>query len=100
MVVPFDPPPPSLGDWLALREDLQAAEALLQEVEPPLTALEDYWAASAELLSLIADVDAHIDDWRDHGSRDDDRAVYQRQWRRVVNLLATINQYPLPVEDE
>jgi len=100
MVTPFEPLPPSLGDWLALRDDLMAAEVLLQEVEPPLAVLEAYWEASADLLALVADVDERIEGWRGDGPHDQDRVVYQRQRRRLTTLLATINQYPLPSSDE
>lgn len=59
--------PATLGDWLGLREQMSAAELLLEDEQIDPANLPEYWAISAELLAMIEATDERLEDWREHG---------------------------------
>lgn len=92
--------PITLGDWLDLREELRAAEVLLEEMQFAPTDLTTFWAMSAELLALLQEVDERLEAWRQHGPAADEREAYQERRRRTVALLARSEEIGLELQDQ
>jgi hypothetical protein len=82
----------TLGNWLDLREDLRAAEALMEDLPFAPEHLERYWAMSAQLITLLQDVDAQLERWRERGRGDDEQDIYLAMRRRVVTLQAATEE--------
>jgi hypothetical protein len=80
--------PATLSDWLELREQMHAAELLLEDVQFAPANLATYWAMSADLLALLQEVDEYLERRRSSGPGDDDQAIYLQMRRRLVALLA------------
>ena len=91
--------PVTLGDWLALRDDMRAAELLLEDVQIDPADLAAYWAMSAELLSLLQDVEEYLEQ-RGAASSDDDAALYLSKRRRLVALLAKAQEIGIATAPE
>ena len=80
--------PVTLGDWLDLREQMSAAELLLEDEQIDPANLSAYWAISAELLAMIEATDERLEDWREHGPGADEAERLLAMRRRLVNVLA------------
>jgi hypothetical protein len=80
--------PATLSEWLELREQMHAAELLLEELQFAPAELATYWALSAELLALLQEVDEYLERRRSSGPGNDDQARYLQMRRRLVALLA------------
>ena len=80
--------PITLNDWLELREQMHAAELLLEDVEFAPADLATYWAMSADLLALLQEIDEYLERRRSRGPDDDDQDIYFQMRRRLVALLA------------
>ena len=80
--------PATLSAWLELREQMHAAELLLEDLQFAPAELATYWALSAELLALLQEVDEYLERRRSSGPGEDDRVVYLQMRRRLVALLA------------
>lgn len=78
----------TLGDWLSLREEMQAAEALLAEMQFEPQDLPAYWSMSADLLALLQEIDEHLEQWRQQGPGADERVAYLALRKRLNALLA------------
>lgn len=84
--------PVTLGDWLELRDDMRAAELLLEDVQIDPADIGTYWAMSAELLALLQEVEEYLDQRGLAKPNDDDAALYLAKRRRLVALLAKAEQ--------
>jgi hypothetical protein len=78
----------TLSEWLELREQMHAAELLLEDLQFAPAELATYWAMSAELLALLQEVDEYLERRRSSGPGDNDRVIYLQMCRRLVALLA------------
>ena len=90
--------PATLSDWLELREQMHAAELLLEDLQFAPAELAAYWAMSAELLALLQEVDEYLERRRSSGPGDDDRVVYLQMRRRLVALLARTEEIGISPE--
>src|SRR5438876_9434320 len=80
--------PVPLSDWLELREQMHAAELLLEDVQFAPADLATYWAMSADLLALLQEIEEYLERRRSAGPGDDDQDIYLEMRRRLVALLA------------
>lgn len=92
--------PITLGDWLELRDDLRAAELLLEDVQIDPADLATYWGLSAELLALLQEIEEYLPQRGLTGPNDDDAALYLGKRRRLVALLAKAEEIGLTPEGE
>ena len=83
---PTNPAP--LSAWLDLREQMHAAELLLEDLQFAPAELATYWAMSAELLALLQEIDEYLERRHSSGPGDDDQAIYLQMRHRLVALLA------------
>ena len=90
--------PATLSAWLDLREQMHAAELLLEDLQFAPAELATYWALSAELLALLQEVDEYLERRRSSGPGDDDRVVYLQMRRRLVALLARTEEIGISPE--
>jgi hypothetical protein len=90
--------PATLSDWLDLREQMHAAELLLEDVQFAPADLATYWAMSAELLALLQKLDEYLERRRSSGPGDDDQAIYLQMRRRLVALLARAEEIAISPE--
>ncbi|HKC76656.1 MAG TPA: hypothetical protein VKF37_21005 [Chloroflexota bacterium] len=90
--------PITLSDWLELREQMHAAELLLEDLQFAPAELATYWALSAELLALLQEVDEYLERRRSRGPGDDDQAIYLQLRRRLVGLLARTEEIGISPE--
>jgi hypothetical protein len=90
--------PAALSDWLDLREQMHAAELLLEDVQFVPADLATYWALSAELLALLQEIDEYLERRRSSGPGDDDQATYLQMRRRLVALLARAEEITISPE--
>ena len=90
--------PATLSDWLELREQMHAAELLLEDLQFAPAELATYWALSAELLALLQEVDEYLERRRSSGPGEDDRVVYLQMRRRLVALLARTEEIGISPE--
>jgi hypothetical protein len=90
--------PATLSDWLELREQMRAAELLLEDLQFAPADLATYWAMSAELLALLQEVDEHLERRRSSGPGEDDQAIYVQMRRRLVALLARAEEIGISPE--
>jgi hypothetical protein len=90
--------PATLSDWLDLREQMHAAELLLEDVQFAPADLATYWAMSAELLALLQELDEYLERRRSSGPGDDDQAIYLQMRRRLVALLARAEEIAISPE--
>ena len=81
-------PPITLGHWLELREQVRAAELLLEDLQFAPADLSKYWAISAELLQIVQEVDQHLDEWRRTSDSADESERYLGVRKRLVAVLA------------
>ena len=88
----------TLSEWLELREQMHAAELLLEDLQFAPAELATYWAMSAELLALLQEVDEYLERCRSSGPGDDDRVVYLQMRRRLVALLARTEEIGISPE--
>src|SRR5689334_15993254 len=79
----------TLGDWLDLREQARAAEALLEELSFQPAHLTTYWALSTALLALTLEIDEYLESRREHGPPEDEFARFDEKRRRLRSLLAS-----------
>ncbi len=96
------PTPPSLGDWLALQEQMRATELLLEDVQIDPANLTAYWAISADLLALLQDTEEYLDARREQGpgSDADEAARYLAARRRLVAILAKATEIGVTGESD
>lgn len=92
--------PITLADWLELRDDMRAAEALLEDVQIAPADLSTYWAMSAELLALLQEIEEHLEVWRLRGAAADGRERYLNLRRRLVSVLARAEEIGLETEGD
>jgi hypothetical protein len=78
----------TLGDWLDLREQARAAEALLEDLSFQPSNLARYWSLSAGLLALMMEIDEFLELRRENGPPEDEFAVFDDKRRRLRDLLA------------
>jgi hypothetical protein len=78
----------TLGDWLDLREQARAAEALLEELSIQPSNLARYWSLSTGLLALTLEIDEFLESRRENGPPEDEFAVFDDKRRRLRALLA------------
>ena len=90
--------PATLSEWLELREQMHAAELLLEDLQFAPAELATYWAMSAELLALLQEVDEYLERRRSSGPGDDDQAIYLQMCRRLVALLARAEEIGISPE--
>ena len=90
--------PATLSAWLELREQMHAAELLLEDLQFAPAELATYWALSAELLALLQEVDEYLERRRSSGPGEDDRVVYLQMRRRLVALLARTEEIGISPE--
>jgi hypothetical protein len=90
--------PATLSDWLDLREQMHAAELLLEDVQFAPADLATYWAMSAELLALLQEINEYLERRRSSGPGDDDQAIYLQMRRRLVALLARAEEIAISPE--
>ena len=90
--------PATLSAWLELREQMHAAELLLEDLQFAPAELATYWALSAELLALLQEVDEYLERRRSSGPGEDDRVVYLQMRRRLVALLAKAEEIGISPE--
>jgi hypothetical protein len=90
----------TLGDWLDLRDAMEAAEALLEDVEIAPTDLATYWGLSADLLALLQEIDEHLEQWREHGPGGDEAELHLGMQRRLRGVLAKAEEIGIAVADE
>ena len=90
--------PATLSAWLELREQMHAAELLLEDLQFAPAELATYWAMSAELLALLQEVDEYLERRRSSGPGEDDRVVYLQMRRRLVALLARTEEIGISPE--
>ena len=90
--------PVTLSAWLELREQMHAAELLLEDLQFAPAELATYWAMSAELLALLQEVDEYLERRRCSGPGDDDQAIYLQLRRRLVALLAKAEEIGISPE--
>ena len=88
----------TLSEWLELREQMHAAELLLEDLQFAPAELATYWAMSAELLALLQEVDEYLERRRSSGPGDDDQAIYLQMRRRLVALLARAEEIGISPE--
>lgn len=86
----------TLGDWLALRDEMRAAELLLEAMQLSPANLATYWSLAAGLLALLQEIEAHLEEWRASGPGADERAAYLGMRRRLVTLLAASEEIGEP----
>lgn len=92
--------PITLGDWLDLREELRAAEVLLEEMQFAPADLTTFWAMSAELIALLQEVDERLEAWRHNGPSEDEREAFYEKRRRTVALLARSEEIGLETDGQ
>ena len=80
--------PVTLGDWLDLRDNMGAAELLLEDVQIEPANIAAYWAISAELLALLQEADEYLARRAQDGPAPDDGDLYLRLRRRLTAVLA------------
>src|SRR5919206_315225 len=51
----------TLSQWLELREQMHAAELLLEDLQFAPAELATYWALSAELLALLQEINEYLE---------------------------------------
>lgn len=90
----------TLGDWLDLRDEMVAAEALLENVEIAPADLTTYWAISADLLALLQEIEEHLETWREHGPGDDEAALHLALQRRLRGVLVKAEEIGLDLDEE
>ena len=90
--------PATLSDWLDLREQMHAAELLLEDVQFAPADLATYWALSADLLALLQEIDEYLERRRSSGPGNDDQAIYLQMRRRLVALLARAEEITISPE--
>ena len=90
--------PATLSDWLDLREQMHAAELLLEDVQFVPSDLATYWALSADLLALLQEIDEYLERRRSSGPGNDDQAIYLQMRRRLVALLARAEEITISPE--
>ena len=90
--------PITLGVWLELREQMHAAELLLEDVQFTPADLATYWAMSADLLALLQEIDEYLERRRSRGPDDDDQDVYLEMRRRLMALLARTEEIGISPE--
>jgi hypothetical protein len=90
--------PVTLSAWLELREQMHAAELLLEDLQFAPTELATYWALSAELLALLQEVDEYLERRRSSGPDVDDQAIYLQMRRRLMALLARTEEIGISSE--
>ena len=90
--------PVPLSDWLELREQMHAAELLLEDVQFAPADLATYWAMSADLLALLQEIDEYLERRRASGPGDDDRAIYVRMRHRLRAVLARAEEIGISPE--
>ena len=90
--------PITLSDWLELREQMHAAELLLEDVQFAPANLATYWAMSADLLALLQEVDEYLERRRSGGPGDDDQAIYVHLRHRLTALLAKAEEIGISPE--
>ncbi len=78
----------TLGDWLELREEARAAEALLEDLSFQPSNLTRYWSLSTGLLALTLEIDEYLESRREAGPPEDEFAVFDDKRRRLRALLA------------
>jgi len=101
-MIPEQPAPPSLGDWLALWEQMRATELLLEDVQIDPANLTAYWAISADLLALLQDTEEYLDTRCEHGPGPDadEAARHLATRRRLVAILAKATEIDVTVESD
>jgi hypothetical protein len=67
-----------------LKEEAQGVELLASEAEIEFARLEDYWALSMELVSLVLDIDAYAAS-NPHADRDDPEVITLRHRLRDIS---------------
>ena len=90
--------PVTLSKWLELREQMHAAELLLEDLQFAPTELATYWALSAALLALLQEIDEYLERRRSSGPSEDDRVMYLQMRRRLVALLARTEEIGISPE--
>ena len=90
--------PITLSDWLELREQMHAAELLLEDVQFAPANLATYWAMSADLLALLQETDEYLERRRTSGPGDDDQAIYVDLRHRLTALLAKTEEIGISPE--
>ena len=90
--------PITLSDWLELREQMHAAELLLEDVQFAPADLATYWAMSADLLALLQEIDEYLERRRASGPGDDDQASYVHIRHRLTALLAKAEEIGISPE--
>jgi hypothetical protein len=90
--------PIPLSDWLELREQMHAAELLLEDVQFAPADLATYWAMSADLLALLREIEEYLEHRRAAGPGDDDQDSFVQMRRRLVALLAKAEEIRISPE--
>jgi hypothetical protein len=90
--------PATLSAWLELREQMHAAELLLEDLQFAPADLATYWALSADLLALLQEADEHLERRRSSGAGEDDQGIYVQMRRRLVALLARAEEIGISPE--
>ncbi len=93
-------PSPTLGDWLDLRDEMRAAEVLLEDMQIAPVDLAVYWAMIADLLALLQEIEEYLEKRRERGPAEDEAALYLRTRRRFTLLLAKAEEIGIPREEE
>jgi len=93
-------PSSTLGDWLDLRDEMRAAEVLLEDMQIAPADLAVYWAMIADLLALLQEIEEYLEKRRERGPVEDEAALYLRTRRRFTLLLAKAEEIGIPREEK
>lgn len=87
-------PRPIKSDISALADDAKAIELLVSEADVPTSRLQEYWSLSADLISLVTD----IEEYRARHPRAgyDDPALFtlKHRLRSITSRLADLEHTP------
>jgi len=78
----------TIGEWTAFHQDLLAAELLLQGLEFNHDNLGDYWLASVQLMALLQETNAYLDERAQSGPPTGDRELFTGMRHRLRLIFA------------
>jgi hypothetical protein len=78
------------SDVTTLKQEARAMELLADEADYPPERLQDYWAISAELITLVAEVDAFAGENPNADFTDPRMLDLRRRLRTIASRLAEL----------